>query len=152
MVSGFVMGGLIPLAGYYMQSGTIDAAILLYSAPLVLGTAMIMYSNNACDIRRDSEAGRKTLAVILGPGRTAGLYRWLLPARLALTLILLAAGMGGRETLIYVASLPLEAVTVVRQLRLPLDEKSRPAVMSGIVSLNTLSGFAYMLAMLIGGT
>ena len=151
LVSSFVMGGLIPLAGCYMQSGTADPAVLLYSTPLMLGTALIMYSNNACDMRRDRAAGRKTLPLLLGPERAVRLYRLLLPARPVLTLILLASGMGIGAALVYAAALPLEGTAVCRQLRLTPDEESRAGVMNGIVSLNTLSGFAYMLAMTVGG-
>lgn len=44
LISGFVMGGLIPLAGTYMQLGSMDGSVLITALPIILGIAMIMFS------------------------------------------------------------------------------------------------------------
>lgn len=73
-VSGFVMGGLIPLASYQALTGTFSWLVILWSVPLMLGIALIMLTNNGCDIDKDIEAQRKTLPVLLGHDRTRTLY------------------------------------------------------------------------------
>lgn len=66
IVSGFTMGGIIPLACYYAYTGCLNPWILLYSLPLIMTIGMIMFTNNSSDIERDAEAGRKTLPVFVG--------------------------------------------------------------------------------------
>jgi len=66
MVSGFTMGGIIPLACFYAYTGIFDLRILFYSIPLIMTIGMIMFTNNLSDIERDSEVGRKTLPILIG--------------------------------------------------------------------------------------
>lgn len=73
-VSGFVMGGLIPLACYQALTGSFSWMVLLWSVPLILGIALIMLTNNGCDIDKDVLAHRKTLPVLLGHDHTRTLY------------------------------------------------------------------------------
>ena len=53
----------------YILTGNITIAAFLVSLPPSLMIAAILAVNNACDIEGDSRAGRKTLAVLLGPRR-----------------------------------------------------------------------------------
>ena len=76
LLSGFVMGALIPLAGYCAQTGQFRLSLLPETLPVVLGIALIMLTNNGCDTARDSTAGRRTLPCLLGERRTRRLYRW----------------------------------------------------------------------------
>ena len=69
LVSGFVMGGLIPLACYQALSGTFDLRALLWAVPTILGVGLIMFTNNTCDVEKDVESGRRTLSVLLGRER-----------------------------------------------------------------------------------
>jgi 1,4-dihydroxy-2-naphthoate octaprenyltransferase len=74
LVSGFVMGGLIPFGVYTAIAGRIDLSILLHSLPCIIGVGLVMMTNNLCDIERDRRAGRKTLPVLLGRKRVRTLY------------------------------------------------------------------------------
>ncbi len=56
LVSGFVMGGLIPLACYQALSGTFDLRALLWAVPTILGVGLIMFTNNTCDVEKDVES------------------------------------------------------------------------------------------------
>ena len=150
LVSGLVMGGLIPLAGYYMQTGTLRFAVLIEALPVMLGIALIMFSNNACDIVRDTAAGRKTFACLMGRERTQSLYKALLVLWLLLP-VFVSARSGITAAAAYVLCLPLSAPGFARQIKTAPDEKRRAAVMGGIVRLNTTLGLSYMLALLIGG-
>ena len=75
LASGITMGCAIPLASYQALTLTLDWGILYLSFPFVLGIALIMFTNNTCDIEKDIEAGRKTLSVILGRAKAIIFYR-----------------------------------------------------------------------------
>lgn len=91
VVSGVVMGCLIPLAdvcvfaahtlgggpwGLFGAWGALDWLWLVVSTgPFVLGIALVMATQNGCDIERDEPIGRHTLAVMLGRGRFLLVYR-----------------------------------------------------------------------------
>ncbi len=78
VVSGVVMGALIPLAIYQVLTGILHFTVLLWSIPMVIGIGLIMFTNNTCDIERDIPAGRRTLPIVLGRPRAVALYRALL--------------------------------------------------------------------------
>ena len=75
VVSGVVMGGLIPLAVYQVLTGILDFKMMLISIPTIIGVGLIMFTNNTCDIERDMPSGRKTLPVLLGRDRSITWYR-----------------------------------------------------------------------------
>ena len=75
IVSGVVMGGLIPLAVYDVLARHLDFVVLVWSIPTIIGVGLIMLTNNTCDIERDVPAKRRTLPVILGRDRAVSLYR-----------------------------------------------------------------------------
>lgn len=71
----FVFFGLVAVAGTaYVQTGRITALAVLASVPVGLLATAILVVNNLRDISTDGPAGKKTLAVRLGPGPTRGLY------------------------------------------------------------------------------
>lgn len=72
LVSGLVMGGLIPLGIAAAADNGLHLEVLLYSLPLIIGIALIMMSNNGCDIEKDSIAGRHTLSVLIGRKKNGG--------------------------------------------------------------------------------
>ena len=75
LVSGVVMGALIPLASYQVLTGRLDFTVLLWSIPTIIGIGLIMFTNNTCDIERDIPAGRRTLPVVLGREKSVRAYR-----------------------------------------------------------------------------
>lgn len=66
LVSGFVMGGLIPLGVYASLTGQIDWLILYKCIPMMLIVSQFMLVNNTCDMERDKNVGRKTLSIVIG--------------------------------------------------------------------------------------
>jgi 1,4-dihydroxy-2-naphthoate octaprenyltransferase len=66
LMSGLMMGGIITVATYIALTQAFNPLILAVAVPTFLTIALIMLTNNICDIERDSEAGRHTLAVRLG--------------------------------------------------------------------------------------
>ena len=75
-VSVFLFFGLAATAGSaYVQDERIVAAAVVSSIPLGLLASAILVTNNLRDLPTDAAAGKRTLAVRLGPERTRTLYR-----------------------------------------------------------------------------
>ena len=74
VVSGFVMGGLIPLGTAACADGKLHPEILFYSLPLIIGIGLIMMSNNGCDIEKDMRAGRQTMPTKAGREKTVSIF------------------------------------------------------------------------------
>ncbi|MDR1573279.1 MAG: prenyltransferase [Clostridiales Family XIII bacterium] len=96
LVSGGVMGGLLPTAVFSAFAGYIDLRVLPLSVPLIVGIGLIMMTNNTCDIERDRRSGRRTLPALLGRSAARRLYRllagvWVL-SMLALVLLCFPKG------------------------------------------------------------
>ena len=104
LVSGFVMGGLIPLAGVRMQTGVLRFSVLAEALPVIIGIGMIMFSNNGCDIERDLQAGRRTLPCLLGREKTDRLYRMMLAVWLLSPVLIFAVQRRWMSMLLYVLS------------------------------------------------
>lgn len=149
LVSGFVMGGLIPLAVYDVLTGGLDMSVLLFALPIMLGIAMIMFTNNGCDMAKDETAGRKTFPILLGKKATVSVYRGLLVLWTVLPETLLPYG-GGRGMLIYPLLLIPALPIVAEQARTTFSMESRNGAMHGILTLNLILGLDYMLTLLIG--
>ncbi|MDO5131519.1 MAG: prenyltransferase [Eubacteriales bacterium] len=75
LLSGFTMGGLIPLAVYVSLTGRPDWIVLWKSVPMMLVVSQFMLENNTCDMERDAAAGRRTLPMFLGRGKAEALAR-----------------------------------------------------------------------------
>ena len=147
LCSGFVMGGLIPLAVTGVLSGNFRFSVLLDALPVMLGVSLIMLTNNGCDIKRDSEAGRRTFAVLLGQEKTAAIYRGLLLLWAALPIPLLLWRQGSGALVYLIAFLPAYG-HFSAQLRLKLGAEGRASGMAGIAALNTMLGLAYIVSLL----
>lgn len=150
LLCGFVMGGLIPLAGVYMQTKELHWFVLVEAIPPMFGMAINMFSNNGCDIARDLPAGRKTLACLIGQKRTDALYRFLLIIWVLSPAIVLAAQGRWTSVLIYVLASLAFVHLVIRQYRRQLGPAERDGVMTGATTLVSLVGFAYSVAMIMG--
>ena len=147
---GFVMGGLIPLAGVYMQTRTLDFFVLVEAIPPILGMAVNMFSNNGCDIARDLPAGRKTLACLIGQKRTDALYRVCLILWVVSPAVILAAQGRWSAAPVYCFLTLAFVHLVARQFRRQLGPEERGEVMTGATTLVSLVGLAYSVAMIIG--
>ena len=149
LFSGLAMGGLVPLAGVQMLTGQLDFFVLVEALPVILGIGMILFSNNGCDIVRDRQAGRHTLACVLGPQRTRKCYRIALWIWVASPFIVLAAQGRWTAVLVYALSCLAFLHLLARQAGLPLGPESRRPVMGGITTLVTMVSFTYCIAILL---
>ena len=150
IVSGCVMGGLIPLGIAACGDGRFHAGIIPYSLPLVIGIALIMMSNNGCDIEKDIAAGRHTLPVYLGRKRTRRLYHDLLLVWVFLLSMLPAALLGwaglvspaliltaGRKPFVWLLGSSLRPEKMIRQMKM-------------IAAANLFGNGAYIAALAVG--
>lgn len=149
IVSGFVMGGLIPLGIAACSDGKLHEDILLYSIPLILGIALIMMSNNGCDIEKDRKAGRSTLPTILGRERTRTLYKSFLFIWIAVTILFsfMAGGIAGFATVVILVICGRKIFAEL--IRLGLRPENRIAQMKKIAAANICCGAGYIAAILI---
>lgn len=67
--AGGLLGGALVSIAAYVHTQRLDAATLLVGLPSSLIIAGILSTNNACDRVGDERAGRRTLAIVLGPAR-----------------------------------------------------------------------------------
>ena len=147
---GFVLGGLLPFAGVYMQTEVLDYFVLVEVIPPILGMAVNMFSNNGCDIARDKPAGRKTLACLIGQKRTDVLYRICLIIWVLSPIVILAAQGRFLSVLVYFFISLAYAHLIVKQYRRQLGPEERGDVMTGATTLVTLVGVSYSIAMIVG--
>ncbi|MCZ2257686.1 1,4-dihydroxy-2-naphthoate polyprenyltransferase [Sporosarcina sp. G11-34] len=65
LVSGVVMGMLLILIAFYIQTLTVTTEAILLSVPSMLLVGGIMMANNIRDIEGDTKGGRRTLAILV---------------------------------------------------------------------------------------
>jgi 1,4-dihydroxy-2-naphthoate octaprenyltransferase len=131
LVSGLVMGGCITVATYIATTKGFIPQVLLLALPPILGIAMIMFTNNTCDIERDTLARRRTLAVLLGRRRAI---------IAAVVLVLLTLVWMAVLCVIYwlpvlamvVAAILLSITRLRRIIKGPYDAKNRRKMMQNI--------------------
>ncbi|MGO5315879.1 prenyltransferase [Paraeggerthella sp. LCP19S3_G8] len=150
LVSGFVMGGLIPLACYQALTGAFDLRALLWAVPTVLGVGLIMFTNNTCDIEKDVESGRRTLSVLLGRDRARKLYHGVVAAWMISIVALVALFFTSGVIVVpfmLLASYPLVKALIAN----PLAPASRIGAMAQVCSLNIALGAFYAAALFASG-
>lgn len=150
LMSGFVMGGLIPLACYQALTKCLDPLMLVWALPTIIGVGLIMLTNNTCDVEKDIESGRKTLPVLLGRSRARTLYHALVWIWIALVIVnVLIWFSGGWPVLVFMlaASIPL----LKALLSNPLAPPARIGAMAQICSVNIALGAFYAAAVFAGG-
>ncbi|MGI6105046.1 MAG: prenyltransferase [Raoultibacter sp.] len=146
-VSGFTMGGLIPLACYQALTTSFSWMMLLYSLPIMLGIGLIMFTNNTCDIEKDILAGRKTQSVLLGLVRARKTYHavvllWLL------SIIVLVAFFYPHGSIVCIFMLLLMYPSLQAMFRNPLIPETRGQAMATCLTLNIGLGAFYAAAIL----
>lgn len=106
----FIFFGLAAVCGtYYVQAGTLPAATLFAAVPVGLLITAILVVNNLRDIETDARAGKRTLAVRIGPRNTRIQHLVFLILAYAATPVLWLAFDFGPAALLPLFSLPFAA-------------------------------------------
>lgn len=144
LISGFTMGGLIPLGVAASADGNIHYEILIYATPLMLGIALIMMSNNGCDIEKDKLSGRTTLPIIMGRATTLFTYRLLVLLWIAIivTLPIFRLHLPGLLSLIIITIFNKPFINLFKLKLLP---DNRIEQMKTVVIANMVGNGAYIL-------
>jgi 1,4-dihydroxy-2-naphthoate octaprenyltransferase len=104
----FLFFGVVAVCGtYYIQALTVSPLAFGVSMPLGFLITAILVVNNLRDIDTDRRAGKITLAVRLGAGRTRTLYAALCIGAYVLIVLYMVAGLMAWGGLLPLASLPL---------------------------------------------
>ena len=150
IVSGLVMGGLIPLGTAACADNRLHPEILLWALPFIIGIGLIMMSNNGCDIEKDIAAGRHTLPVYLGRKRTRRLYHDLLLVWVFLLSMLPAALLGWAGLVSPALILTAGRKPFVWLLGSSLRPEKRIRQMKMIAAANLFGNGAYIAALAVG--
>lgn len=114
-VAVFVFFGLVAVTGTeFTQSGTVSWVGLLLAVGVGSLSASVNLVNNLRDIPTDREAGKTTLAVILGDRATRVLYVVLVAVSVVVTVAVSAAGIAALIALVAVPFLFVAALPVVK--------------------------------------
>lgn len=150
LMSGFVMGGLIPLACYQALTKCFDPLMLVWALPTIIGVGLIMLTNNTCDVEKDIESGRKTLPVLLGRSRARALYHALVWIWIALIIVnVLIWFSGGWPVLVFMLAASIPLLKALHSN--PLAPPARIGAMAQICSVNIALGAFYAAAVFAGG-
>lgn len=147
VVSGFVMGGLIPLACYQVLTGELNFVVLAWSIPTIIGIGLIMMTNNTCDIEKDIEVSRRTLPTLLGRPHARKLYHALVFCWLVAIAVIIAVFFT-RGTIVLVFALLASYPLLKALLSNPLAPPARIGAMAQICSVNIALGSFYAAAIL----
>lgn len=146
LISGFTMGGLIPLGITAVALKRPYFPVLIWALPMIVGIALIMMSNNGCDIEKDIASGRMTMPAKLGRPGTLKLYRMMVAVWIVLLIGLpvLSAGVSGMIALVLVIATSAGAYKTLFGLKLEPAERIRQ--MKTIVKANLLGNGSYVIA------
>ncbi|MGO3017630.1 MAG: prenyltransferase [Anaerococcus sp.] len=149
IVSGFVMGGLIPLAILSVADGKIHFEALLYSINIMIGIGLIMMTNNACDIKKDEKSSRNTLAVVLGIKKIRQIYSIFIILWIVFLIVFSIRFLSLIGFLIVLLTLFLNRNLIRYLLNSKFLEKDRILQMKSIVKFNWIANGSYILVLLI---
>ena len=153
-VSGFVMGGLIPMGIVAAVSSTFDFSVLPAALPFIISIGLIMMTNNTSDIEKDRQAKRRTLPALLGRTKAVRLYRAAVWIWMALICLLPVWYIGWWGLISPAFFIVFARHTFKSLLQSPLEPQGRVKQMKGIITANLFGNGAYLLALamvLFGG-
>lgn len=148
LVSGFVMGMLLILIAFYIQTGTVTLNAILLSVPSMLLVGAIMLANNIRDIVGDTKGGRKTLAILVGRKNAVTILAAFFIISYLWIMILILIGHVSFWALLVLLSIPkaLHAVKTFKKYEQPIQVM--PAMKNTGIT-NTLFGLLLGIGILI---
>lgn len=148
IVSGFVMGGLIPLAVSAVPDNSFHFEILIKSLPFILGIGLIMLSNNTSDIEKDSLAHRNTFAAIIGREKAKKIYKVFLIIWIA-AIIFFSYGLLREKCIVSIIMMLILRKPFTVLLKSDLKPEDRINTMKNIGKANLFGNGTYIVSLLI---
>lgn len=149
-VSVFVFFGLVATVGSrFAHDGTMTVEAWLLAIPVGFTASAILVANNIRDIDTDADAGKRTLAVILGRDRARMFYLMLVAGAFGLVAVWAILGLAPRWTGLALLAAPL-AVPLIRTVRSASDGPALIRVLEGTARLHLLVGVGLAIGALIG--
>ncbi|MBO0602968.1 1,4-dihydroxy-2-naphthoate polyprenyltransferase [Sporosarcina sp. E16_3] len=149
LFSGVVMGMLLILIAFYIQTETVTTEAVLLSIPSMLLVAGIMLANNIRDLEGDKVGGRKTLAILVGRSNAITILMLFFIISYGWIIAMVVFGHLTPWALLVFLSVkkPAMAITVFRKNHIPIHVM--PAMKNTAVT-NTLFGLLLGIGILIG--
>lgn len=136
----FVFFGVVATVGSrFVHDESAPADAWLLAIPIGFTVTAVLVANNVRDIETDRQAGKRTLAVLLGPTRSRRLFATLVYGTFAVVAGLAAGGMTPPWTAIALAAFPL-GIPLVRTLSTAADGPSLIGVLVGTARLHVITG------------
>jgi 1,4-dihydroxy-2-naphthoate octaprenyltransferase len=145
----FFFGFVAVMGTFYVQAGALDPEATLAAIPVGALATAILVVNNLRDVETDRAAGKRTLAVILGPRAARAEYGALLFAAYSIPLGLWAQGLHTAWILLPLATATLAA----RTFHTVVDQTGGPALNRALVDtarLHALFGLLFAAGMVLG--
>jgi 1,4-dihydroxy-2-naphthoate octaprenyltransferase len=147
----FIFFGLVAVAGTtYLQTLTLEPLALVAAVPVGALVTAILVVNNLRDIETDRRAGKRTLAVMLGPRRTMAEYDLLLGLAYLIPVVLAVLGHASVAVLLPLASVPL-AISVRRVVAAGGDPRRLNPVLRGTARLSLLFCVLFAVGLAVPG-
>jgi 1,4-dihydroxy-2-naphthoate octaprenyltransferase len=140
-----IYGPFITLGAYMIQTGTIARNVPIYSIPLGLMAAAALHINNMRDMEGDSQAGKRTLATLLGLQWSRAWFLVLLLGACAVVVVLGVPPKAPHLILISLWTLPTIVVIATTILRTDAPASFHSALQK-MLNLET----AFMLLLIAG--
>lgn len=113
LASGLMMGMIIVLISFFIQTGTVTIASILIATPIMILVGSINLSNNIRDLDGDKENGRRTLAILLGKKNAVMFLAAMFTLSYIWVFALIAFGIISPWITLVVLSIP-KAVTAIK--------------------------------------
>ncbi|WP_165423439.1 1,4-dihydroxy-2-naphthoate octaprenyltransferase [Ktedonosporobacter rubrisoli] len=148
LVGFVVFGPLITAGAYVTQTGHLSPSAFLYGVPLGLLAAAIIHANNMRDAEDDSQAGKHTLATLLGLQWNRAWFFVLLLGAYGLIAALALPSGGPHWLLITFWTLPTLVIVVTGMLRTDMPVGLH-LVMRETLKLQAFFGLLFVVALII---
>jgi 1,4-dihydroxy-2-naphthoate octaprenyltransferase len=147
----FVFFGLVAVAGTtYLQTLTLEPLALAAAVPVGALITAILVVNNLRDIDTDRKAGKRTLAVKLGPRGTVTEYDVLLLVAFAVPILLVLVGAASVAVLLALLSAPL-ALPLLRVVHAGGDPRRLNPVLKGTARLSLAFSVLFAAGLALSG-
>ena len=148
LVAGVLMGGLIIVLAFYIQTRQVTVLSVLLSVPSIFLVAAILMANNIRDRDNDRVHGRRTLAIRLGKRRAIIVLGAMMAAAYGWMLGLAVLSVAPWSTALTLASLVSAARAIRRFRRAYLPAEMMPA-MQATAATNTQFGLLLTVGLLL---